>query len=415
MEMGGKKVSWAGLLSCILVPTMGFVVLISMILLSRTPLTYDEPWHLETVPLLQEKGLSADFLRSLPGPAGPLFSVVQGLFAPLTHLQPPGVRLVSAASLAALVAAVFLILLSRNDSPQPWSMALCVLCIPILWRWAGLALTELPPLVFLAGFLACMLNLDQAGPRSRQLALAITGGLCLGIATLGRQPSLVAIGALPLLWRDRRSVLPLAMTVLSSALLVLPVFYTWGGIVPPRMNLIPAGINPGFGMLSFAYGAVLVLLLAPRYFVLSAPLIVISILTGAALHWFIWEPSLVPLYSAAHRYLSPGLVNVYARLANTLMIAAGVLLIISILVRAAQDRKDRSALFMSAACLLLLATPARVTHLFSPRYVSVAVPCLVYLTAPWSPPTFCKAIRLTVGVILGALSLWSFLVIGRGS
>lgn len=414
METGGHKSRSAGPWLCVLVPAIGFAVLILMILLSRTPLTYDEPWHLDTVTLLREKGLSADFLRSLPGPAGPLFSVVQGLFAPLTHLQPPGVRLLSAGCLAAVVIGVFLILRTRHDSPQSWSMALSVICLPILWRSSGLALTELPPLVFLAGFFACMLRLDQDGSRARQLAFAITGGLCLGIATLGRQPSLVAVGALPLLWRDRRSVLPLALTVSTCALVIFPVFYIWGGIMPPRLNLIPSGINPGFGMLSFAYGAVLVLLLAPRYFIVTAPLIAVSILIGAILHFFIWEPTQVPLYSAAHRYLPPSLVMVYARLANTLMIAAGVLLIISIVRRAIEDRKDRSMLFMSAACVLLLATPARVTHLFSPRYVSVAVPCLLYLTAPWSPPTFCKAIRLTVGVILGALSLWSFLVIGRG-
>src|SRR4051794_19074463 len=69
-------------------------------------LQHDEGWYLETAEALRAKGLTAEFLRGLPGPAGPLYSVVHALFAPLTGLQRPGIRFVNMSLFALTVLAI---------------------------------------------------------------------------------------------------------------------------------------------------------------------------------------------------------------------------------------------------------------------------------------------------------------------
>ena len=51
--------------------------------------------------------------------------------------------------------------------------------------------------------------------------------------------------------------------------MALPVFITWEGLVPPQQRFIGRGFSLWHGILSFAYGALLTIIIAPRWFYYS--------------------------------------------------------------------------------------------------------------------------------------------------
>ncbi len=79
----------------IAVNALANLFLVVVVIGTDRPPLYDEPWYLSVVNLVHEKGFSSAFLRSLPGPPGPLHAWVHFCFEPITHLQVPGVRLVN--------------------------------------------------------------------------------------------------------------------------------------------------------------------------------------------------------------------------------------------------------------------------------------------------------------------------------
>lgn len=86
-------------LASVLVNFIGFVVLLTCVLLSPHALVYDEVYHLPLVDLLNQYGLSYRFLRGTGQSApGPLYPIIHYIFQPLTNLQAPAVRLVNYSS-----------------------------------------------------------------------------------------------------------------------------------------------------------------------------------------------------------------------------------------------------------------------------------------------------------------------------
>jgi hypothetical protein len=80
---------------------------------------YDEPFHADTVLLLHQHGLSPRFLKSLPTASGPLYSFVQFVFEPLTHLQTVRMRLVNV-FLLALVSGILVSSLKTQRQTDHW-------------------------------------------------------------------------------------------------------------------------------------------------------------------------------------------------------------------------------------------------------------------------------------------------------
>src|SRR5438132_537669 len=82
-------------LLCLLISLAALVLYLVAILTTPSPLTYDEPLHLITVPLLKEHGPTIHWLQILPNSPGPLYPILHWAAEPLTGLRPPGVRLVN--------------------------------------------------------------------------------------------------------------------------------------------------------------------------------------------------------------------------------------------------------------------------------------------------------------------------------
>ena len=82
-------------------------LLFLMVLLSPSRLVYDEREYIHYPRLLMQHGFGSGYLRSLTGSAGPLYGVIHAIFSPLTHLQPPYIRLISLFSFFATLGITF--------------------------------------------------------------------------------------------------------------------------------------------------------------------------------------------------------------------------------------------------------------------------------------------------------------------
>src|SRR5262249_15850921 len=147
-----------------------------------TPLAFDEPWFMATIPLLKQWGFSVEFLRRFPGAPGPLYTVVQFALEPITHLRPPGIRLVNLSFLGTLILEIWGLLRMTGLSKDAGAQALAIMGIPILWTMSGLAMTEVPAMAFLIGSLLLLVFALANRPTPIRVLLGSLAGLCLGLA-----------------------------------------------------------------------------------------------------------------------------------------------------------------------------------------------------------------------------------------
>ena len=371
-------------------------------------LFYDEPWYLSTVALLDQHGLTADFLRALPGPAGPLYTLVHGALAPLTGLTPPGVRFVNVGFLGGTIVALFGIL-RLDKSANPLVSALSFTAAPMIWVVTGIALTEMAATFF--SVLALGFLWSALGGKSTwySLLLAAMGGLCLGLAILGRQPLLVLLVPLPLFAiYDFRLASRVILFVIISLILPAMVFTVWRGLVPPRTGYVGDGIAPMHGLLAFTYAGCVMLVWSPAWFQMNfsfvVTIIAISCLGNAVVGFGQYEA----LHSLAIRFISPQMMPIYGRLVWGGLVSLGLIFLFAQVRHTWDRRKDVKFVFLSVVVLLLLLSSMKITHLFSSRYVVSALPPLLLLAEPFTVAGRNKAFRILLGGVIGAVALYGY-------
>ncbi len=394
---------------CLIVHALILAALLAFIAFnSRRALTYDEPWYLESVGLIDQHGMGREFLLSLPGPAGPLYPIVHYLFRPVTGLAVPLVRFVNPLLLSGTLAVMWGIF-RKLRAPQPVVSALSLACIPFIWTVTGMALTELPALAFLSGALLCLVALPEYFRRPVRMALAVGGGLLLGAAVLGRQPILLTLVAVPVLAiYQRRLVAEYAVFVLASLVLPAIAFAIWHGMVPPKTDYVGAGISLPNGIASFMYGALVVAIVAPRWFVMR-PWIIVSIFVAAvAADVLVGGSTIFPMRTLAERYLPHTLLPFYGMAAFGTLMGFAAWFVAATLVRLYERRGDAPFMAFTIAACVCLAGNAKITHQFSSRYLVTILPLILIAADKFTVPNRYKAVRALAGAALGFASLYTY-------
>ncbi|MFZ4731470.1 MAG: hypothetical protein ACOYK7_02900 [Pirellulales bacterium] len=385
------------------------VVFLAVLLwLGGAPLTYDEPWYLETVGLLHEHGLTIDFLRHLPGPAGPLYTVVHALFEPVTRLAPPAVRWVNPLLLGLTILAVNGTLRSAQRQDR-WSVAATCFAIPMTWPCAGLALTEIPAVCAYAVHLACLTRCLQGDSRHR--LWAVLAGVALGAATLGRQPLL--LGALPLVYvgvRDTARRGDIAVLLAVACACVLPVFAVWGGVVPPKTAaIVGGGLSSRHVILAGAYAAACTAIVCPDILVWKPRLVAVCVVAAVGIASVDPFAVSLPLHTLTARVV-PGSVLPWAtRVMQLLVIGAGLWFYASCAITLARRSDDMMFTFVLGSVLLQVLSALAVKHQFSGRYLLTAMPLFAWLAAERRPGSRAGHLRLCLGGAIGCASLINYL------
>ena len=129
---------------------LSWIFLAALIVLSPRKLIYDEGCHLGVANLIQTQGFYSAMVSPLnQSAAGPLYAFLHLAFESATNLAAPFVRWIN---FLGLLIVAFLI--SKTKWPIKYQnisfpeTSLCILGVPFIWPCIGMALTEIPALVF---------------------------------------------------------------------------------------------------------------------------------------------------------------------------------------------------------------------------------------------------------------------------
>jgi hypothetical protein len=388
---------------------LAFLALVMLVATSPHRFLYDEPFFANYVPLLHQYGLTTEFMNSLTGTVGPLYAFVHLVFEPFTQLQPVRMRLVNV--LLLVTVAWMLAAWLKRQKGSDYGVAGCsVLVVPMTWVLAGMALSEMPALVFVTLSLYLQLRGLESLERGRPvLVWFVASAVFLGIAVWGRQPYLLLSGV-PVLaaLQDRRLRIPALIFVGAVMALAIPLFIIWKGLVPPSHHHVQQGLSPTHGLISLGYTGICFLLLAPRFkwlpLKVSIGLVMLTVAANASLGAFV----LYPVRSVVDRYLPPSAVSAYGSLCGSLFLSCGVVFLVTLLRIIWGGREDLIRVTVNAGLLCVAASPTFVAHQYSSRYTAMSLPYLILAAQPWRDWGLKTVITASVGCGVGFLSLLGY-------
>ncbi len=401
--LGRRLVIRTGLLS--------LLVLLVFVLRSKPELIYDEPNHCATVARLKTAGFSAQSLREVSlVSSGPLYAVVHTILRPVTALQPRAMRLANVALLLGTMGLIYRTLLMR-ESTHAEPMALSLLAAPTVWVISGLALTEMPAMLCAMAATYGLLRALRSGAGEsgggRAFAWAIGAGLAAGLSVTGRQAFLALFLAAPLL-ATRKNWRLVAAFIGVGAIFPAMLFASWGGISPPPLAKVTAGISLDNGVKALGYAGAMTAIFTMRWFSLGWRTILVVVLVAIPCNLAFHVVDIQPAYSVVRGLVSADFLPIYGSLAGGVLLACGVLFALSSVINAWTGKCDREFLFFCVCGVLLSLTAMKVTTQFSSRYVAIAVPWLLLAADRYWRPSVRQALRVIVGDALGFLMLMSY-------
>ena len=401
----------------------GWIGLFILQLIFRRVPFYDEDDYLLNVALLHQYGFGKSYLVNLIGSAGPLYSVVHFLFEPFTGLNAPYVRFVNTGFLAGVTYITWLTLRILNFQNRFY--AFYIMAIPMTYVIGGLALTEMPAIFFFSTSIYLIIKCMSPLPGKYVFFKLILAGICMSFAILGRQPFLLTLAALPVLFfhkeNYKKNILQLAVTLLFSIALPCYVFIIWKGLVPTiesqlYVDIAHAGTSyrPDFFLLCVFYFAISMLFISPEF--LRPPpgknvllkWISFFIAIMAANFIFDWI-ELLPAKLWMEKVLSnQQLVHIFSILCGSAVIFLGMYFIICVFKNLYNLSFPKELIFFTAASLLVAAACVKITWGFSSRYAAQAIPMLVLAGSFTYKNSKYNLAGLIIGVVLGLMSLFTY-------
>lgn len=383
--------------------------LIVLVLSSPSTFIYDEPYFVTYVHLFYTHGLTIDFLNSLTGTVGPLYAFVHLLFQPFTALEPTRMRMVNV-FLLTLTAATLAACAKRQSDRHYLLTGALVLVVPMSWVVAGMALSEMPAILFVTFSVYCQLRAITAMEHDKPLVpWFIASGLCLGIAVWGRQPFILLSGV-PLLLAtlDRRLRLPTGIFVIIVLSSALPLFFIWKGLVPPSHHGVQKGLSVTHAILSMGYTGLCMLFLGAKLRWPTLSLVTGLVAATSVFNLLFGGVMIYPLRSVLEKYLSHTQLHGYGLLCASAFLSSGAITAWILVDMAWNSRRHFQSFIAYTGLLCVALSPLFVAHQYSSRYTAMAIPYLILASridrewrATLTIPFFC-------GCIIGALSLYGY-------
>jgi hypothetical protein len=396
--------------------------IVIIIIFSRFPL-YDEPYYLHNVALLHEYGLSIAYLMHHEGSAGPLYSVLHYLLEPITHLRTPYIRLVN---ISLMIGTIYFLGRTLKLLHFSGSYALCVLAIPMTYIISGLALTEIPAMFFFSAGIYLIIKISSNHtPYSAAIIYSLAGGIFMSFAILGRQPYLLTLAALPILFWNKKNYLRsgflLILTIVASLGLPCYIFYLWNGLVAPPDSNVYEGLamegvlyRPEFFLLCLAYFSIIFIIIAPGLFVLpnrrERRLLLLLFIFLLAVNYHFEVIRFLPIRAVIIKIIPAKYIQTTEVLCGTGLVLLGMYFITTLLRQLHKKAYPKELVFYSFASLLIAISCMKITWGFSSRYAAQAIPMLIPIGAYFFKRNNTSVYRIMAGVILGLISFASYVI-----
>ena len=385
----------------------------AMIVTSPSQLRYDERNHIGLTQIVASNGWRDALLSAEnQSAAGPLYPAIHLMLSPITHLQPPAIRWVNFCCFLGVI-----LLLARCKPAEPVAPILLsgftLLAVPFLWPVVGMALTELPALLFFTCFVLLFLrviNSDVVLSRGT-FVLAFLAGLCLGAAILGRQTYLIVVPALVVmmfLLREKWS--SVLICILTSLAVCSWLFVLWHGLAPPHYYR-SAQSSGRFAnlLLSLSYAAVATLFLNPAWlWYQRGKAWIVCALCGFALSYFARNYEDPPAKSLIVHTFGNQFGMWVGFVVGCALAAIGAVWAWTMFKTFWRERRNPGQVFLLLSLGALVLAPMKMTAQFSSRYI-VGYLGLLFLVvdAPLKPRQYWAA-RMFVGTVLGMAILWTY-------
>jgi hypothetical protein len=395
---------------CFGAAALALTAICALVVVRTTEFWYDESWYLSSVRDFERQGLSTEFLRGLPGPAGPLFAWVHYLLEPLTGLRPLPTRLANIVLFLLMVMAVSSaarasgVRFATLRAPQ-------ILGAPMIYGSVGTALTEVPAMLAFALHLALVFRLLRESEENPRLALGlgIVAGVVGGFAVAGRQTFLASVLALPLLGLGARRAWPaLAACGLSTLILPAFIFAAWGGLTPPKIAFVGAGFSPANVFTAFAYAGIVYAIYDFAWVLERARLHAGIVLTALVGNLALGLIEHAPLSGTASSLLPAWSLELYSRCFGGLFLGCGVVFMRKLVEMLLEPNPTQR--YLAFAVILILGSALKVTIPYAGRYMAGAVPLLLLLALHRAPDTKWKAGRIALASVIGLGSLHTYIV-----
>ena len=402
----------------LLLLALGFVGMAAFIIIFHNkPLFQDEVPYLYNVTILHRYGLGKEYLLNLLGSAGPLHSLVHYCFEPLTHLQPTGVRLVNLAFLGGTIYFTGLILQASKIGQRSYS--LYVMCIPKVYIFGAMAITDMPAIFFLSMSVFFLFKVvDSYEDPGKAFFYSLVCGLCMCLAIIGRQPILPALFAFPLLFLKKlnlRSFLYLGTIFVVALAVPCYMFLLWNGLMPPGDQIYYQAPSPGihltpqYFMFSLFYHGFIFAIISPAIFVIprkTALLFILVCIVAGVIIYAVKEVSYLPLEHVMKKILPAGLLEPAGYFLGTMMVIIGAYVFLTLLWQAKQHIHNHVLLFFIFASLFICASCLKITWGFFSRYAFQGIPVLIPITAFFYRHHRFHVLFVVIAVIAGLLSTY---------
>lgn len=389
------------------------LALAAIIAISPPQLKYDERNHIGLTQLVAKSGW-CDALTSPDNhsAAGPLYSAIHLGLCPVTKLQAPAIRWVNFCCFIGIV----LLLTSYRPTvslEERLVSGLSLLAIPFLWPAVGMALTELPALLFFTCFVLLFLKLidsdDVLNPKV--FGVAFAAGFCLGIAILGRQTYLVIvpISLLMMFWLGRKWLAALLCSIIALAISGW-LFVLWHGLAPQQYYWVAqSSLSFRYLLLSLSYAAVATLFLNPLWVLRQRDKSWLACaFCGIAFAYFTQNYEDPPAKSLLVHLFGMQVGMWIGFVIRCALGAIGLIWAWTVLKAFWREWHDPTRAFLLLSLGALVLAPMKMTAQFSSRYI---VGCLgVLLLVTDSPREFggYRAVRMFVGSFAGISILWTY-------
>ena len=393
----------------ILIELLLFALLLAMLVRSPHRLVYDETNTFPTISAFRTYGLASRYLNSLTHASGPLFGAVYSAFSSVSHDNIYRLRFINY-GLACTFVGLMLWLLRREECPFSMPLAGAAITIPTVWVCTGIALDEMLGLVLLTGALVPLGKnvFESLDPPWKRALRFLVAGVGVGLASLDRQPFVLASFAVLIASIIcRRHVASAMLTPVASILVLAPAIITWQGLTPPLVGS-HAGLSPEHGVLSFAYGGLFTLLIAPGYLRFERWQVWFAVLSSFAINIPFRVIVMEPAKSLALRFIPHNLVSLYGLVCGTLLLAVSIFYGFTVVVRTFEARKEVWRLVSQFGLILLLTWPVIMKVQYSSRYTLMALPFLVLAVQDHYRVNSYTTVRAVAGGMIGAAVLWTY-------
>lgn len=409
---------------CIIIFIGGLSFLIGSTIYNKSPIIFDEMNFVPNVELMSQLGFTKEFLVQMKNQApGPLYQLIHWPLMPLTHLKPPAIRVVNLVFLLLIIFITSKVIKNtfKDLKFHPLLLALNIIVVPVTWVISGLALTEIPAMLFLSLsilMLSYIFNNDYSNQKI--LLFSTISGIFLGLASLGRTPYLGLI--LPILLvvfhKDFRSLKKAASLILPYFFIPLfftiPIFVIWGGLVSPNQPIISGGIRFWHGFLSLGYGAIIFFLIAPKWFIFNrkilSALVTTFVLSFIYSTWFSTD-SYFPFSVTITKFAPSYFIGFYKLIITPILICLAIYFVICALIHLYERRDNIIYVFSILSALLIMFSNITNSYQFSSRYVAQAIPFIIVSIVPFENVNWLKCLLAIVAMMIGFFSLNTYALI----